>query len=102
MIRRPPRSTLFPSTPLFRSLRSVKRGVTAGPDPWKGNTLEWFTTSPPPVNNFDVVPRVRSVEPMKDIRREVRSEEHTSELQSRQYLVCRLLLEKKKHNRVSG
>ena len=35
------------------------------------NTLEWFTTSPPPVNNFDVVPRVRSVEPMKDIRRQV-------------------------------
>ena len=43
----------------------------AGPDPWKANTLEWFTTSPPPVNNFDVVPRVRSAEPMKDIRREV-------------------------------
>jgi cytochrome c oxidase subunit 1 len=37
----------------------------------EGNTLEWFTTSPPPVNNFDVVPRVRSVEPMKDIRRQV-------------------------------
>ena len=35
------------------------------------NTLEWFTQSPPPVNNFDVVPRVRSVEPMKDIRRQV-------------------------------
>jgi cytochrome c oxidase subunit 1 len=52
-------------------LRSVKRGPIAGPDPWKGNTLEWFTTSPPPVNNFDVVPRVRSVEPMKDIRRQV-------------------------------
>jgi heme/copper-type cytochrome/quinol oxidase subunit 1 len=50
---------------------SLKRGVVAGPDPWKGNTLEWFTQSPPPVNNFDVVPRVRSVEPMKDIRREV-------------------------------
>ena len=52
-------------------LRSVKHGPIAGPDPWKGNTLEWFTTSPPPVNNFDVVPRVRSVEPMKDIRRQV-------------------------------
>jgi cytochrome c oxidase subunit 1 len=51
--------------------RSVKSGVIAGPDPWKANTLEWFTTSPPPANNFDVVPRVRSVEPMKDIRREV-------------------------------
>jgi cytochrome c oxidase subunit I len=52
-------------------VRSLKRGAIAGPDPWKANTLEWFTESPPPVNNFDVVPRVRSVEPMKDIRREV-------------------------------
>jgi cytochrome c oxidase subunit I len=51
--------------------RSVKVGTLAGPDPWKGNTLEWFTSSPPPVNNFDIVPRVRSVEPMKDIRRQV-------------------------------
>jgi cytochrome c oxidase subunit 1 len=50
---------------------SLKRGVRAGNDPWKGNTLEWFTQSPPPENNFDVIPRVRSVEPMKDIRREV-------------------------------
>jgi cytochrome c oxidase subunit 1 len=53
-------------------LRSIKHGKKAGNDPWKGNTLEWFTTSPPPVNNFDLVPRVRSVEPMKDIRREVK------------------------------
>jgi cytochrome c oxidase subunit 1 len=52
-------------------LYSVKRGQRAGNDPWKANTLEWFTQSPPPDNNFDVVPRVRSVEPMKDIRREV-------------------------------
>jgi cytochrome c oxidase subunit 1 len=52
-------------------VRSLKVGVIAGPDPWKANTLEWFTASPPPVNNFDVVPLVRSVEPMKDIRREV-------------------------------
>ncbi len=50
---------------------AVKRGKRAGNDPWQGNTLEWFTSSPPPVNNFDVIPRVRSVEPMKDIRREV-------------------------------
>jgi cytochrome c oxidase subunit I len=50
---------------------SVKKGRKAGNDPWKANTLEWFTQSPPPENNFDVVPRVRSVEPMKDIRREV-------------------------------
>ena len=53
------------------SSRSLKHGAIAGPDPWKGNTLEWFTTSPPPVNNFDVIPRVNSVEPMKDYRREI-------------------------------
>jgi cytochrome c oxidase subunit 1 len=52
-------------------LRSLKTGAVAGPDPWKGNTLEWFTTSPPPVVNFETIPRVRSVEPMKDIRRQV-------------------------------
>jgi cytochrome c oxidase subunit 1 len=48
-----------------------RRGSVAGPDPWKANTLEWFIPSPPPENNFDVVPQVRSVEPMKDIRREI-------------------------------
>jgi cytochrome c oxidase subunit 1 len=52
-------------------VRSIKKGVKAGPDPWKANTLEWFTPSPPPENNFDVIPRVRSVEPMKDIRRQI-------------------------------
>jgi cytochrome c oxidase subunit 1 len=52
-------------------VRSLKIGAVAGPDPWKANTLEWFTTSPPPANNFDVIPRVRSLEPMKDIRREI-------------------------------
>ncbi|MCP9489993.1 MAG: cytochrome c oxidase subunit I [Solirubrobacteraceae bacterium MAG38_C4-C5] len=51
--------------------RSLKKGAHAGPDPWKANTLEWFTESPPPANNFDTVPRIRSVEPMKDIRRQV-------------------------------
>jgi cytochrome c oxidase subunit I len=56
---------------LINVLRSIKHGKVAGNDPWKGNTLEWFTQSPPPPNNFDVIPRVRSVEPMKDIRREV-------------------------------
>jgi cytochrome c oxidase subunit I len=56
---------------IINAWRSLKYGVVAGPDPWKANTLEWFTTSPPPVNNFDVIPLVRSVEPMKDIRREV-------------------------------
>jgi cytochrome c oxidase subunit 1 len=52
-------------------LISRTKGQRAGNDPWQGNTLEWFTSSPPPPNNFDVLPRVRSVEPMKDIRREV-------------------------------
>jgi heme/copper-type cytochrome/quinol oxidase subunit 1 len=52
-------------------IRSLKKGKKAGNDPWQGNTLEWFTPSPPPPNNFDAIPRVRSVEPMKDIRREV-------------------------------
>jgi cytochrome c oxidase subunit 1 len=56
---------------LVNVLTSLKKGAIAGPDPWKANTLEWFTTSPPPVNNFDSVPRIRSVEPMKDIRRQV-------------------------------
>lgn len=50
---------------------SIKNGKRAGNDPWGANTLEWFVTSPPPENNFDVIPRVRSVEPLKDIRREV-------------------------------
>jgi cytochrome c oxidase subunit I len=50
---------------------NYKRGAVSGPDPWKGNTLEWFVPSPPPVNNFDTIPRVRSVEPMRDIRRQV-------------------------------
>jgi cytochrome c oxidase subunit 1 len=56
---------------LVNVLRAVKTGAKAGPDPWRGNTLEWFTTSPPTQNNFDALPRIRSVEPMKDIRRQV-------------------------------
>jgi cytochrome c oxidase subunit 1 len=56
---------------IVNAARSLKSGALAGPDPWKGNTLEWFTTSPPPANNFDVIPRVRSVEPMRDIRRQI-------------------------------
>ena len=56
---------------IINVVRSLKRGAIAGPDPWKANTLEWFTTSPPPEHNFDAIPRVRSVEPMKDYRRQV-------------------------------
>jgi cytochrome c oxidase subunit I len=50
-------------------VRSARSGRRAGPDPWKANTLEWLVPSPPPEHNFDVIPRVRSVEPMKDYRR---------------------------------
>src|SRR2546428_9690861 len=68
MIRRPPRSTLFPYTTLFRSPQ--------GPDRWPG--------------------KCGRIEPARGSALIVRSEEHTSELQSRSDLVCRLLLEKKK------
>jgi cytochrome c oxidase subunit 1 len=56
---------------IYNVVRSLKTGPIAGPDPWKANTLEWFVPSPPPPHNFDVIPRVRSVEPMRDIRRRV-------------------------------
>ena len=48
------------------------RGVATGHDPWGAGTLEWFATSPPPIHNFDVVPDVRSSEPLYDIRRAIR------------------------------
>ena len=60
-------------------LLSVRNGKRAGNDPWQANTLEWFTQSPPPENNFDIAPRVRSVEPMKDIRRDVARASSSSE-----------------------
>jgi cytochrome c oxidase subunit 1 len=56
---------------IYNVARALKVGAVAGPDPWKANTLEWFTTSPPPEHNFDAIPRVRSVEPMKDYRRQI-------------------------------
>src|SRR3712207_7248278 len=95
MIRRPPRSTLFPYTTLFRSA-----------------LYELLETEPagPVVDRWDVPDGWRLGEPAWTVRRLQapggdpvtvrRSEEHTSELQSRQYLVCRLLLEKKKTNRI--
>src|SRR3712207_8372986 len=83
MIRRPPRSTLFPYTTLFRSGLPMQRGK----DSLGGAYLARYL----PV--ADGLPRL----PPKALQ--PRSEEHTSELQSRQYLVCRLLLEKKKISR---
>src|SRR3712207_7995935 len=87
MIRRPPRSTLFPYTTLFRS-----PGSTASPRPSpttdaSSSSLRstwWISAS-----------RTSSTARQQRSTRSIRSEEHTSELQSRQYLVCRLLLEKK-------
>jgi heme/copper-type cytochrome/quinol oxidase subunit 1 len=59
---------------------SLRKGKTAGPDPWRANSLEWFTTSPPPDHNFDVIPTIRSLEPMKDYRRRaLQQEEELSE-----------------------
>src|SRR5258707_3200245 len=90
MIRRPPRSTLFPYTTLFRSPGTAVRRQRGGD---RGERVR----RPPahPVARGRTRRRRRAPQP----RPAYRSEEHTSELQSRQYLVCRLLLEKKKtHN----
>ena len=57
---------------LVNAYRGVKHGVRAGHDPWGGETLEWLALSPPPPHNFDVVPDVRSHEPLRDIREAVR------------------------------
>src|SRR3712207_8467129 len=86
MIRRPPRSTLFPYTTLFRS-RLVLEAGTMG----KGGEIFVFDMGEP-VKIVDLAKRMIALSEAKDVK--IRSEEHTSELQSRQYLVCRLLLEK--------
>jgi heme/copper-type cytochrome/quinol oxidase subunit 1 len=57
---------------------SIKRGVRTGHDPWGGETLEWLALSPPPPHNFDVVPDVRSHEPLRDIREAVRRHDEAS------------------------
>src|SRR3712207_7624290 len=95
MIRRPPRSTLFPYTTLFRSHVDETYIKVAGK--WKylyraidreGNLVDSMLSDH---RDMDSAKRF--------LKGALRSEEHTSELQSRQYLVCRLLLEKKKHTR---
>src|SRR3712207_8603486 len=93
MIRRPPRSTLFPYTTLFRSKPSLCLQPFVESF-WEGQ----FNTAASILHQQQVPPRglVQLIFHLTDLR--CRSEEHTSELQSRQYLVCRLLLEKKKHN----
>src|SRR3712207_7372083 len=99
MIRRPPRSTLFPYTTLFRSTdpqrteraRAAFPGAAVVPELeplW--DEIDLLVVATP--NRAHVPLALAAVE---------RSEEHTSELQSRQYLVCRLLLEKKKNHRLS-
>src|SRR3712207_7140704 len=92
MIRRPPRSTLFPYTTLFRSFTSVdlaidrgSRVVILGLNGAGKTTLLRMLGGVEAPDSGEIVPGHRS-------------EEHTSELQSRQYLVCRLLLEKKHQN----
>src|SRR3712207_7434882 len=97
MIRRPPRSTLFPYTTLFRSQSegTELRGVlhlphgpaAAGPAPGVVVTGSWTTVKEQMAGRY--------VRRLAEEGFATRSEEHTSELQSRQYLVCRLLLEKK-------
>src|SRR3712207_8751627 len=91
MIRRPPRSTLFPYTTLFRS---DVQGF--GPAPEIAEQHAAIGTRPRLVDE-DVLaaPRIQLGDRGVEVPRRRRSEEHTSELQSRQYLVCRLLLEKK-------
>src|SRR3712207_7817135 len=93
MIRRPPRSTLFPYTTLFRSHDDRVRAVVLRPA-----ALPVVGVRRPDPAQADRVPvphRVRRGAAAGPAVRRPRSEEHTSELQSRQYLVCRLLLEKK-------
>src|SRR3712207_8438887 len=93
MIRRPPRSTLFPYTTLFRSgLRRAEVLALRWSDVDLGDgLLEIQQTVVFPRGKAVFQPTAKTLAGLR-----VRSEEHTSELQSRQYLVCRLLLEKKK------
>src|SRR3712207_7485335 len=88
MIRRPPRSTLFPYTTLFRSVGRFARDVTARKEAEERQQMLMAELNHRVKNTLATVQSLAM--------QTARSEEHTSELQSRQYLVCRLLLEKKK------
>src|SRR2546421_8344199 len=90
MIRRPPRSTLFPYTTLFRSLTSPGRPVTCW-RLWHPGHTRWGSCT-----TLQVLGRSVRISSVSLGTLEIRSEEHTSELQSRSDIVCRLLLEKKK------
>src|SRR3712207_7630309 len=97
MIRRPPRSTLFPYTTLFRSPRSgIVNSVVSPPKPGKPGARNLQPAPCSPLLRTDVPGLLQQVTRRAPGEPALRSEEHTSELQSRQYLVCRLLLEKKK------
>src|SRR3712207_6863925 len=87
MIRRPPRSTLFPYTTLFRSLSRFRHDYAGAI-----SIVDWDHRLP----SQQLVLRVYGYYSEDTLQAGLRSEEHTSELQSRQYLVCRLLLAKKK------
>src|SRR5258707_4303613 len=95
MIRRPPRSTLFPYTTLFRSIESTRSWAFKRSDSCPEEAMAGMIH---PTNPH--IDKSESIAPMFpkncSTARQLRSEEHTSELQSRQYLVCRLLLGKKK------
>src|SRR3712207_7010387 len=101
MIRQPPRSTLFPYTPLFRSSRTCPARAAASGQP----RLTCLTgrSAPPSMRRKARTEQgqpsaVSAVAVLVNCTSTSRSEEHTSELQSRQYLVCRLLLEKKNNH----
>src|SRR2546430_8347365 len=101
MIRRPPRSTLFPYTTLFRSLVNITNGKTAKLNCMLRITWLKMSKSAVPFSPHNAVTTMAGAMAMLRVirrRSQGRSEEHTSELQSQSNLVCRLLLEKKKRN----
>src|SRR3712207_7283571 len=100
MIRRPPRSTLFPYTTLFRSNPDEEMGSPTSREIIENEARNAdLVLVLEPGREAGSIQTTRKGVGMYEITVDGRSEEHTSELQSRQYLVCRLLLEKKKSNR---